>query len=360
MLKYGIVGCGMMGQEHLRNIALLPDVEVAAILEPDAEQAARAQAIAPHAQQVADLAAMAARPDLDALVIASPNFMHVDQLRTIYGQCAKPLLVEKPVMTRADEAATLMGLTQDRAAPIWVAMEYRYMPPLAAFLSELDSVTGGVKMLSIREHRFPFLEKVNHWNRFNAQTGGTLVEKCRHFFDLMRLVMGSEPFRISASGGQAVNHRDETYGGATPDIWDNAYVIVDFTCGGRAMLDLCMFAEGARFQEEICAIGPAGKLEARVPGPTRFWPGDAGPAPVAELELSPRFPKSPEVRAIPVPEDLLEAGDHNGATFYQHQKFAAVVAGRAQPEVTLDDGIRAVSMGLAAQEAARDGKVVVL
>ena len=33
--RYGLIGCGMMGQEHLRNIALLPGVEVAAIFEPD-------------------------------------------------------------------------------------------------------------------------------------------------------------------------------------------------------------------------------------------------------------------------------------------------------------------------------------
>lgn len=34
---YGIIGCGMMGQEHLQNIALLPNTKVAAIFEPDAE-----------------------------------------------------------------------------------------------------------------------------------------------------------------------------------------------------------------------------------------------------------------------------------------------------------------------------------
>ena len=47
-------------------------------------------------------------------------------------------------------------------------------------------------MLSIREHRLPFLQKVDDWNRFNKNTGGTLVEKCCHFFDLMRRIIGSE------------------------------------------------------------------------------------------------------------------------------------------------------------------------
>ncbi len=104
-------------------------------------------------------------------------------------------------------------------------------------------------MLTIREHRFPFLHKVGDWNRFNRYTGGTLVEKCCHFFDLMRLVMGSEPVRVMASAGQAVNHRPRAYGGEVPDIWDHGYVIVDFESGARAMLELCMFAEGAAIRK---------------------------------------------------------------------------------------------------------------
>ena len=81
-------------------------------------------------------------------------------------------------------------------------------------------MTGGTKMLSIREHRFPFLPKVDNWNRFNKNSGGTFVEKCCHFFDLMRLITKSNPTKIMASGGQAVNHLKENYSGLVPDIWD--------------------------------------------------------------------------------------------------------------------------------------------
>ena len=42
---HGIIGCGMMGQEHLRNIALLEEAQVAAIFEPDPEMRAAAQAL---------------------------------------------------------------------------------------------------------------------------------------------------------------------------------------------------------------------------------------------------------------------------------------------------------------------------
>jgi len=357
-VNYGLLGCGMMGQEHLRNIALLPDTKVTAICEPDAGMRAAARALVPDVAFVGDIAALLARPELDCLVIASPNHLHLAQLSQIAAIRPLPVLVEKPLFT--DPQADVDKVLNSYDAPVWVAMEYRYMPPVAALLEHAARATGGVKMLTIKEHRFPFLPKVGDWNRFNANSGGTLVEKCCHFFDLMRLIIGAEPVRVMASAGQAWNHRDELYDGQTPDIWDHGYVIVDFENGARAMLELCMFAEGARWQEEISAIGPAGKIEALVPGPGRFWPRDLGAAPVPQMVISPRSPKGPQVTEWPVDPELLAAGDHNGSTFYQHQRFAAMLRGAQNPEVTWRDGASAVRMGLAAQASARNGQAVLL
>lgn len=121
-----------------------------------------------------------------------------------------------------------------------------------------------------------------------------------------------------------------------------------------------MFAEGSRYQEEICALGPSGKIEALVPGPGRFWPAHLGEAPVPQVIVSPRVPKGPRVIEVPVEAELLAAGDHNGSTFYEHEGFNAVVRGEGTPEVTLADGMAAVRIGLAAQESARTGQAVLL
>lgn len=358
-VRYGIIGCGMMGQEHLRNIALLPDTSVAAIFEPDADMAAHAQALAPRAVMVDSVAALLKIEALDCILIVSPNFRHVEQLQDLAATRPLPVLVEKPLFTAPDDVTKLATFRDHYPAPVWVAMEYRYMPVIAHFLTHAEGATGGIKQFSIREHRFPFLEKVGDWNRFNRYTGGTFVEKCCHFFDLMRLTLRAEPMRVMASAAQAVNHLDEEYAGQTPDIIDSGYVIVDFDNGTRAMLELCMFAEGAAYQEELSAVGPTGKIEAFVPGPGRFWPAHLGPAPVAKLVTSPRAPQGPVTHDIPVDPTLLEAGDHNGSTFYQHQRFVALVRGEKDaPEVSLSDGWAAVAMGLAAQESARTGQAV--
>ena len=125
------------------------------------------------------------------------------------------------------------------------------------------------------------------------------------------------------------------------------------------MLELCMFAEGAKFQEEIIAIGANGKIEALVPGPGRFWPKHLGDAPTPQIIISPRSPQGPIQEEVMVDPHLLEAGDHNGSTFYQHRKFLDLIRGKInQPEVTLMDGWKAVAMGLAAQKSALSGQVI--
>ena len=53
-----------------------------------------------------------------------------------------------------------------------------------------------------------------------------------------------------------------------------------------------------------------------------------GESPMPQLILSPREPKGPKTLTVPVDPKLLEAGDHNGSTFYQHERFARVLRRR--------------------------------
>ena len=359
-VNYGLIGCGMMGREHILNINLLPKGRVTVVYDPVKELAEAAATLAQDAHVAETLDELLAFKKLDAVVIVSPNYLHVSQLKEIVAKRPVPILCEKPLYTDPADAPVLEALFADYPHPVWVAMEYRYMPPVAALIAQAEQATGGIKMLTIREHRFPFLPKIGDWNRFNAKTGGTLVEKCCHFFDLMRLILDDEPVRVMASAGQSMNHLEERYNDEVPDIWDNGYVILDFAKGSRAMLELCMFAEGSKYQEEISAVGPKGKIEALVPGPGRFWPKLLGDAPVPKMIISPRAPKGPYVSEIPVDPTLLEAGDHNGSTYYQHQRFNAVVRGEGEVEVTLADGAKAIAIGMAAQESARTGQAVKL
>lgn len=366
-LRYAIIGSGMMGHEHLKNLALVRDIHqlplsVVAIIDPDTamRESALALALSLGNAEARAYSAMADVPvdEVDAFIIVSPNFTHhaiISELLPL----GKAILTEKPLCTTVEHCNDLQAQLQDFPAPFWVAMEYRYMPPTARFLERLATgEIGTIRLLSIKEHRYPFLPKVGDWNRFSENTGGTLVEKCCHHFDLMRLMTGAEPVRVFASGSMDVNHLEESYNGRTPDILDNALVIVDFDNGARAALELCMFADGAEPQEQLTAIGELGKLDAYIPGPDRFWP-DAGER-HARVVFSPRDQSAPQEDILKVDPALAAAGDHHGSTFYQHHRFALAVLKGAPVEVTASDGAIAVRMGAAAHESIRTGQVVEL
>jgi predicted dehydrogenase len=248
----------------------------------------------------------------------------------------------------------VIELAEGRSAPVWVGLEYRYMPPVARLLEEVRSgVTGPVKMIAIREHRFPFLEKVGDWNRFTRNTGGTLVEKCCHFFDLMNLIVresageqgGGQPVRVLASGAQDVNHLDEDYGGERPDVIDNAFVIVEYDNGVRASLDLCMFADATRNQEEISVVGPKGKLEALIPEDVlrigrrgEHWIGG--------------------VEEHHIENTIAYQGHHHGSSLVEHGRLLEIIRSGGRPEVTVHDGLMSVAIGVAAHRSIDEGRAV--
>jgi predicted dehydrogenase len=151
----------------------VPGARVAAVFDPVEDLAREAARLAGGAEPAESFESLIARPELDALVIVSPNDLHVPQLLQMAERRPLPVLVEKPLYVSPKERRQVDRLSRDYPAPIWVAMEYRYMPPIAAFVEEVQAATGGARMLTIREHRFPFLQKVGNWNRFNTRTGGT-------------------------------------------------------------------------------------------------------------------------------------------------------------------------------------------
>ena len=354
-LRYGLIGAGMMGREHIRNIALLDGARVSAIADPDsAMRDASCELAGEDCAAFSDHRDLVAADLCDAYLIAAPNDLHHPILLDVL-ETAKPILCEKPLCTTTGDAADIVRRAARRTAPVWVAMEYRFMPPVARLLEKVRAGEAGKpRMMAIREHRFPFLDKVGHWNRFNARTGGTLVEKCCHFWDLMRLALGADPVRVYASAGRDVNHLDERYRGRQPDIVDNAFVIVDFEGGARGMLDLCMFAEGSYWQESIAVTGDVARIEARVPGPARFTA--SGEERAAEISVADRARKTETRKTVEVDHRILRAGDHHGATYFQHEKFRRLAAaGSGEAEVSATDGYWSVLMGEAAEESARTG-----
>jgi myo-inositol 2-dehydrogenase/D-chiro-inositol 1-dehydrogenase len=346
-LRYGIIGTGMMGCEHIRNLREVPGVRLTAIADSDEGSRGWGRLAAGGEVEVyADYRELLARAPVDAVVVATPNFTHYEVLQQVF-RTRKHVLVEKPLCTEVADCLRVAEQAEKHPGLVWVGMEYRFMRPVARLVEEVrGGAVGRLRMLAIREHRFPFLKKVGDWNRFSRNTGGTLVEKCCHFFDLMNLITGQRPTLVYASGGRDVNHLDERYGGETPDILDNAYVVVDYDGGARGLLDLCMFAENSTNEMEIAATGDRGKAEAFLPA--------------HRLVLTRRDRDEPATIDFKVDPRAKLLGAHHGSTFFEHVAFRDAIRSGGRPIVSAVDGALAVAVGAAGERSAKERRPVEL
>ena len=360
MVRYGVIGVGAMGREHIENLKHIPGTSVTAIADPFPDSLDRAKSLIDgEVKTFADYRDLLNSDLVDAVIIATPNYTHIDVLKDALATSLH-VFIEKPLCTTIEDCLKVINWSKNRKALVWMGLEYRYMPPVAELINIVHGGgVGEVQQVTIREHREPFYPKVGDWNRFRAKTGGTLVEKCCHYFNLMDHIAKETPVRVFASGGQRVNYLDEVYDGKPADMLDSAYVIVEYASGKRAMLDLCMFAENTVDKEYISVTGNAGKIESFLPsleirhgkrasvGNFKEWTYAAGKT--KDLDSRKGWGNSIEY-----------LGFHYGASYLEHKKLHKAIVEGGKPEVTLEEGLRSVATGLAAHKSIDEGRPVLM
>ena len=150
-IRYGIIGCGSMGREHIENIKAMDGTAVTAIADTNAQSRAAAAAL---------LDGAATQPRLferyqdllesglcDAVVIATPNFTHADVMRHALPTDAH-LLIEKPLCITVADCADLVQKAAGRKPIVWVAQEYLHAAgvgddPLGACRRNWQLAPGG-------------------------------------------------------------------------------------------------------------------------------------------------------------------------------------------------------------------------
>jgi predicted dehydrogenase len=135
-IRYGIIGCGSMGREHIENLQRDGRrAVVTALADTDAGSRAQAsQALLDDTgpQLPSSATRLLASGLCDAVVVATPNFTHVDVMRDA--------LAHRPAHPGArsrwsphGDGTTLLRRARG-ARRVWVAQEYRYMPPVAEMI----------------------------------------------------------------------------------------------------------------------------------------------------------------------------------------------------------------------------------
>lgn len=156
-IRYGVIGTGMMGVEHILNVLALDNTSVSAIADTDPGSRDAGLAAAGVGTTVyTDYRDLLADDTVDAVVVVTPNYTHIDVMKDVLAT-GKHVICEKPLCTTTADCQTLIELGEGYPGVIWVGLEYRYMPAVQALINEVHAgLIGDVKMVAIREHRFRF------------------------------------------------------------------------------------------------------------------------------------------------------------------------------------------------------------
>lgn len=351
-----VIGAGTIGQEHMRVAATLGRARVIGIFDTSRQSLDTAEqnyrSYSPETlRRYEDLESACMDPDADAIFVCTPNFTHYDVLQTAL-KSGKPIFLEKPMATSLADAAQIVSQARSYSAFIQIGLQYRYKAQYVEAFHEalLRKSLGQIKTISMSEYRPPFLDKVGQWNKFNEFSGGTLVEKCCHYFDLINLLAQSEPSRVFASGGQAVNFLDFERDGKRSDIDDHSFVTIDYRNGLRASFTLNMFCPD--FYEELVICGTEGRLVATERVDVH---GQGGADASLTVSLGEQGASRSAKLAYPA---AIEQSGHHGATYYEHAAFLDRLEGKQADSATPEQGLWAMIVASAAQQAIASGRPV--
>jgi len=357
--QFNVIGTGDNGSEHIRVTPLEGRATIHGIYDPNPGSIALAKASfaqsAPGEELIVydSLEAACNDPEADGLIISTPNSTHLEILR-VAAKSGKHILLEKPMATTVADAYKILKISGDYPAVLQIGLQYRYKAMYVEAIHEAleRRSLGDIKMISIMEHRFPFLDKVNQWNKFSKFSGGTLVEKCCHYFDLLNLFAQARPVKVFGTGSMAINFTEFEHDGEKSDILDNAFITVDYANGIKASFNLCMFAPV--YYEEIILVGDQGRLKAHDDGHPMLT-GQSNDY----LEVRLGAEKPSRVCTPSYPPVIRESG-HSGATFYEHINLIDNIEGKHTNTATVEEGFWSVVVGAAAEESVKTGQPVMI
>lgn len=150
MTGLGFVGVGGLGEALVRDLSRIPSLRLAAVQDARGELAAAVAARHGAPWHGDDYHALLAAPGVDAVVVCTPNALHVPQARQAI-EAGKHVLVQKPLALRCGDATRLVDLAADRERLLFVDYSYRYLATTRALHDALPRL-GRVRRASAAFH----------------------------------------------------------------------------------------------------------------------------------------------------------------------------------------------------------------
>ena len=326
-LAVGLIGLGRLGRVYARDLASrIPETRLVAVADPVATLADEIAAEFDVPRHHADPIALIDDATVDAVVIVSPTHTHRDLVIAAAAR-RKPTFCEKPPALSLDEVAAMQDAIARSGMFFQMGFMRRFDAGYAAAKAQIEQGRIGKALVFKSTSRDPFRPSLEYADP--KSSGGMLIDMGIHDFDLARWFMGNVQ-KVSAIGATIAYPELATVG----DI-DNAIASLTFTSGKLGVVDLTRSGiYGYDISTEI--LGLEGTIRI----------GYLRETPIMVMT------KAHGVSHDTVPYFMERFRD---AYTNQLQNFAQnVLQGRAAP-ITIDDGMEALRVGVAATRARESG-----
>jgi predicted dehydrogenase len=330
MTRYMICGLGSIGRRHLRNLLSLGETDVVLVRSGRSTLPDQGLEGLPVEQ---DLAAALDRWRPEAVVVATPTALHLDSALPA-AQAGCHILLEKPISHRLDGVEALQAVAAQTGSRVLVGFQFRFHPGLQIVRSKVQAGDLG-EPVSVRAHWGEFLPAWHPWEDYQtsysarADLGGGVVLTLCHPLDYLPWILG-HPSRVWAQVGRL--------SGLDLDVEDTAEIGLRFATGMLGSVHLNYVQRPPMHRLEIVGT-EASLVWDGLEGWVRVYTGDD------------------------VGWDLTPAPDgfgRNDMFLAEMRHFQEVVRGEMAPVCTLDDGIRALRLALAALESSAEARPVEL
>lgn len=338
-MKFLIAGLGSIGRRHFRNLVALGEKDIVLYRT---HQATLPEAELQGYPVETDLAAALRRHKPQAVIVANPTALHL-QVAVPAAEAGCALLLEKPVSNDLRDVDVLRTAAQKNGGKILVGFQFRFHPALQKAAALIQSGALG-RLLTVHAHWGEYLPDWHAWEDYRkgyaarADLGGGVIVTLTHPLDYLRWLMGD-----------------------VASLWSfNAHVSpLEVDVEDVAEIGL-RFANGAIGGVHLNYVQrpPVHRLEIAGTQGTLRWDGADG---VLHFQgAREKFGASSPQPLPPVIDDYaLPADFERNVMFLDLLKhFMAVARGEVEPVCSLEDGIRALELALAAYQSQANGKVV--
>ncbi len=391
ILKIGIIGAGNRGINCFGRVLEKSDGAcVAALCDPNEMRmrvVTKKFKTAPNLYKTVD--EMIAGEKLDAVIITSPDYCHVENAVAALRNGLN-VLIDKPLATTVKGCREILAAAKESGKTVMIGFNLRHQPTLKR-LKEIidDGVLGRVFLIENREFYDGGKTYMSRWNRKYELSGGLWIHKGSHDFDVFNWLLGfPKPLKVSAVAGVSVLNEQnipfeveegkpvgltcskcayrEICKDYRPDLvsgeeWEDEAVQED-----NYHKDLCMYLSDKDTHDNGIAVVEyengvrASHLECFITSVTdrRYTVvGDKGQAEVSlhdrRITVHPRW--SEEVITYQIPE---VKGGHGGADPGLVESFLNVIRGDSGNSSTAEHGMISTAIGQAAELSVRENRVV--